>query len=105
MEPSKNDWKLFNDKISDWQEAYMEKVIVEYTVLLNENLPASAKFWEMERRIKKDKKKPGIRLELRKQEMVSDLLSLINDGVITMDDLEDFSQPLKDQIKFLKEKR
>ena len=28
MEVSKSEWKLFQSKISVWQEAYMEKLII-----------------------------------------------------------------------------
>ena len=27
MEPTKKDWKLYRERIGDWQEAYMEKVL------------------------------------------------------------------------------
>jgi len=33
-----------------------------------------------------------------------DIIDLINDGVITMDDLSDFSHELKDEIKSLQER-
>jgi hypothetical protein len=101
MEPSKRDWKLFREIISTWQETYMEKLVTEYTVLLNDDLPASSKFWELEKRIKQDKKKPGVILNLRKQDMVFDIIRLINDRAITMDDLELFSDELKDHVKIL----
>lgn len=60
MEPTKKDWKLFRDKISVWQEAYIEKIDKEYILLLSGDLPASTKFWELEKRLKIDKKKPGV---------------------------------------------
>ena len=27
MEPTKKDWKLYRERIGDWQEAYMEKLV------------------------------------------------------------------------------
>jgi hypothetical protein len=102
MVPSKKDWKLFRDKIATWQESYMEKLVKEYILLLNDDLPASSKFWELEQRIKQDKKKPGVMLNLNKQQMVFDIISLINDGVITMDDLQEFSDELRDIVNKLK---
>jgi|SRR6056297_207370 len=104
MKPSKKDWKLFRMKISDWQESYMEKLVVEYIDFLKCDKPASTKFWELEKRIKQDKKKPGVILELRKNYMLFDIIDLINVGVITVDDLSDFSHELKDEIKFLQER-
>ena len=32
---SEKDWKLFRNKIADWQEAYMEKLNREYIELLS----------------------------------------------------------------------
>ena len=103
MEPSKKDWKLFRDKIGTWQERYMEKLVMEYSVLLNDNLPASSKFWELEQRIRQDKKKPGVIINLNKRQMILDMIHLINDGAITMDDLQDFSEELKNDVKFFLE--
>ena len=104
MIPSKKDWKLYRDKIASWQESYMEKLLKEYTVLLNDNLPASSKFWALEQRIKIDKRKPGVMINLRKQQMLFDISRLLNDGAITMDDLLDFSDELRDEVKFLQER-
>ncbi|MFQ7042662.1 MAG: hypothetical protein ACLRSR_07515 [[Ruminococcus] lactaris] len=44
MEPTKKDWKLYRERIGDWQEAYMEKLVQKYVEYLQENLPASDKF-------------------------------------------------------------
>ena len=64
MEISKKDWKLFREKLSDWQERYMEGLVKEYVNFLNDDTkPASEKFWEMEKRIKEDKvNKENVRL-------------------------------------------
>ena len=92
MEVSKSEWKLFRSKIAVWQEAYMDKLNKEYIELLNGDGNPSHKFWRLYERIKKDKKKPGVCLEMRMQDMVLDLARLINDGVISYADLEGFSE-------------
>lgn len=99
MEPSKKDWKLFRDKIGSWQESYMEKLVKEYVNFLNSDLPASIKFWDLEKKIKQDKKNPGVILELSKRDMLFDMIRLINDGVITMDDLSEFTDELRENVK------
>ncbi|MDK2807341.1 MAG: hypothetical protein PWP24_70 [Clostridiales bacterium] len=104
MEPSKRDWKLFRDKIGEWQEAYMEKLIANYIEYLNSDVLASTKFWEMEARIKRDKKSPGVCIELRKGDMLFDIVRLLKDGVISFDDLEEFSEELKEYIEFLQKR-
>ena len=73
----------------------------EYIDMLNGNGNASDKFWELEERIKKDKKHPGVMLELSKGNMIFDIVALINSGVITTADLEGFSDELRESIDFL----
>jgi hypothetical protein len=104
MEPTKKDWKLFRDKIGVWQETYIEKLDKEYRVLLSGDLPASTKFWKLEKRLKIDKKKPGVCIELSKSNMIFDMVSLINDGVISLENLNEFSDELKESVKFLLER-
>lgn len=99
MEIIKRDWQLFRAKLPEWQEAYMKKLIEEYASLLNEEKPASEKFWELEARIKKDKNKPGVIIEMRKSEMVYGIIELLNDHVICFDDINDFSDELKTTVK------
>ena len=101
MEVSKSDWKLFRARIGDWQEAYMERLVKEYMDLLDGAENASDKFWKLEERIKKDKKHPGVMLELSKGNMIFDIVALINSDVIITADLADFSDELKESVDFL----
>ena len=55
----------------------------------------------MEKRIKRDKKKPGVCIELEKSEMIYDIIMLIRDKAISMDDLKDFSDDLKNEVEFI----
>lgn len=101
MEISKKDWKLYREKVPQWQEAYMERLIESYIKYLKSEKPASTKFWELEKKIKRDRKNPGVLIELRKQDMPFDLVRLINEEVITVDDLDEFSDDLKEAVQFL----
>ena len=101
MEVSKSDWKLFRERVVDWQEAYMERLVKEYMDLLDGAENASDKLWKLEERIKKDKKHPGVMLELSKGNMIFDIVALINSGVITNADLEGFSDELRKSVDFL----
>ena len=98
MEVSKSDWKLFRERVVDWQEAYMERLVKEYMDLLDGAENASDKLWKLEERIKKDKKHPGVMLELSKENMIFDIVALINRDVITVVDLKDFSDELKESV-------
>ncbi len=60
------DWKLFRSKIAIWQESYMEKLNQEYIELLSADSHASKKFWQLEKRIKNDKKHAGVQAEIIK---------------------------------------
>ncbi len=104
MEYSKDDWKLYRNRIAVWQENYMERLIKEYIVLLNGEENASDKFWQLEERIKEDRKHPGVIIEVKKSNMVSDIAMLVNLGVIKMDDLEGFSNDLIEQVQFILKK-
>ena len=94
IEISKQDWKLFQEKVPVWQEKYMERLVGEYIEFLGSDKPASCKFWELEKKIKEDKKNPGVQLELRKSEAVWDIVMMLRDEVITRDDLAGFSVEL-----------
>ena len=100
MDISKMDWKLFREKLSDWQENYMEGLVKEYANFLNDDKkPASEKFWELEKRIKEDKRHPGVVMELKKSEIIWDIVRLIRLKVITYNDLSDFSDELQNEVK------
>ena len=101
MEVSKSDWKLFRECVVDWQEAYMERLVKEYMDLLEGAENASDKFWKLEERIKKDKKHPGVMLELSKGNMIFDIVALVKSDVIITADLADFSDELKESVDFL----
>ena len=95
---TKADWKLFRERIGDWQEAHMEKLNKEYVELLSGNGPASKKFWNLKERIDKDRRTPGVQLTLEKSELDWDLVRLMKDGVITAEDLKGFSEELKKYV-------
>ena len=98
---TKADWKLFITKVPEWQESYMEKFIKEYVSMLTSDKDASDKFWELDKRIKKDKKNPGVQMQLEKGDAIFDIVNMINLGVITKDNLADFSDDLKESVQYL----
>ena len=100
MDISKKDWKLFRERLLGWQENYMEGLVKEYANFLNDDKkPASEKFWELEKRIKEDKHHPGVVMELKKSEVIWDMVCLIRLKVITYNDLLDFSDKLQNEVK------
>ena len=101
MEISKKDWKLFREKAPQWQEAFMARLNREYIELLSGDGSASEKFWALEERIKRDRRLPGVMMEMSRSEMLWNLAALLRDGAITMEDLSDFSDDVKDALAFL----
>lgn len=101
MEISKRDWKLFRDKIACWQENYMDRLNQEYIALLSGAADPSEKFWALDKRIRKDKKKPGVMLEMEKSNAIFDIAMLVHDKVIGFEDLTEFSDGLQDAVKLI----
>jgi hypothetical protein len=101
VEISKCDWKLFRERLPEWQEHYMERLTGEYIALLSSPGNTSDHFWELEKRIKKDKKNPGVLLEVRKSEALWDIASFVGRGIITMDELEGFSDDLIEAVQLI----
>ena len=60
---------------------------------------ASEKFCKLEKRIKEDKKDCGVQCEKSRSNQLYIMLELLNEGAITMDDLKDFSDELKEMMK------
>ena len=98
---TESDWKLFRKRIRDWQEAYIAKLNRGYIEILNSDKPASEKFGEIEKRIRKDKNNAGVMLEMRRSDFISNILELLREKVIIIDDLEEFSDELKQTVKLL----
>ena len=101
MVVSKSDWKLFRGKIGQWQEDYMERLNKKYIKMLSSDEPASVKFWRLDEWIRKDKRKPGVQMDLEKSEVAWDLARLIKDKVITEEDLSDFSIDMQEWVQYL----
>ena len=98
------DWKLFKKKLGDWQEAYMDKLIEEYKDILNSDTSSSDKYWTLRKKIYNDYKSPSVLArDVSRSNMFIILLGLLRDEAITMDDLDEFSDELKEDIaQFMK---
>lgn len=79
----------------------MERLVEKYIKFLSSDKAASEKFWELEKKIRKDKKNPGVLIELRKSDVPWDLAALINTKVIKFEDIGEFSEDLQDAVKLI----
>ena len=86
------------------QEAYMDKLIEEYKDILNSDTSSSDKYWALRKKIYEDYKSPGVLArDVSRSNMFIILLGLLRDEAITMDDLDEFSDELKEDIaQFMK---
>lgn len=98
---NEQDWKLFRAKLPGWQEAYITKLNQEYIQILSHEGSAADAFWELEKRIRRDKNRVGVIAEMRRSMMWSNLIDLLRDKVITLDDLDGFSDDLVEKLRFL----
>jgi hypothetical protein len=56
----------------------------------------SEKFWRLDKKIKEDRKKTGVQLEMSRSKLIYNIISLINEGAISFEDLEEFGDELKE---------
>ena len=99
---NEKDWKLFRSRLPGWQETYMERIIEEYRKLLGSEEQASEKFWTVDERIKRDKRNPGVLLhDVKRSNMDIHLLQLLRYKVIRLEDLDGFSEELRDKLSWI----
>ena len=96
---TEQDWKLFRSRIARWQEAYMERLVAEYTALLTGEGRASDKFWELEKRLRGDREKAGVCVDMRRSKLVWNLIELMQEGAIASEDLEGFSERVRQTVE------
>ena len=99
MNISEKDWKLFRKKVPQWQEAYMDRLAREYIAILSGNENSSEKFWNLYDRINADVNCVGVQIRMSRSRMIQNIISLINEGAITLDDLSDFSDELRENVQ------
>ena len=102
IEFSKQDWVLFKEKVPVWQENNMAGLIQSYVQLLqDEKMDASDRFWELEKRINKDRRTPGVVIELHKESMLWDLARFVSDGLVSEEELAEFSEDVQDAVSLI----
>ncbi|MBQ2030893.1 MAG: multidrug transporter, partial [Lachnospiraceae bacterium] len=70
----------------------------KYIEMLSYPGNSSDHFLEHEKRIRNDKKQPGVMVEMNKSEAIWDIAIFIKKKVITLKDLEGFSEDLIDSV-------
>lgn len=102
-EISEKDWKLFREKLPTWQDTYIDKLNQEYIEILSSSDNPADKFWKLEKRINTDKHRIGVACDMRRSKMIENIITLIEEGVIGIDDLLDFSDHLVSTVQLILE--
>ena len=93
---AERDWKLFRELLPKWQERYMEKLIGQYIEILNSSSAASDRFWALEKHVNRNKLCSGVIVnDIRCSTMHREIANLLIDSVITLDDLDGFTEDIK----------
>lgn len=92
------DWKLFRRRIGEWQEACMKRLDQQYVEMLTSDQLPSERFWAVWDRIQKDTELLGVSCDMRRSQLVQNLTTLILEGTIGPDDLEGFSDRLREHV-------
>ena len=100
---TERDWKLFRERIAGWQEAYMERLIGDYVAILTSGGNPSDRFWALERRVNADRNAAGVIVEMKRSRLTSNLAQLLREGAITEDDLDGFSDSLRETLSYVRD--
>lgn len=98
------DWKLFRQRLPEWQEAYIQKLNREYIAILSREGSAAENFWEVQKRIREDKRSVGVIADMRKSMFWINMIRLLRQEVITLDDLDGFSEELVGKLRMIFER-
>ena len=100
---SKRDWLLFRNKLAGWQEAYIGRLNKEYIELLRGDGSEADKLWELCKRIREARRCAGVQISMRGSDPLPIICRMINEGVITLGDLDEFSDELREEVATISE--
>ena len=79
----------------------MESLLKKYVALLAGFGAASDKFWALEKRVNADKHQASVIVRMSQPNTYLNIINLLSAGVITLDDLDGFSDDLRAKIAFV----
>jgi hypothetical protein len=103
--PKESDWKQFRKLVPGLRERYLEKVNQQVAALLAdaERTPTE-RFWDVQERIEKEE---GVLRacfdDHRRSKMIFAMAAMQSRGVLNDNDLEGFSEELRERMQVLKE--
>lgn len=100
-DPAKADWTLFQSLLPQWQERFMSRLCDKYAAVLTGPYRGSEAFWEVKRLIRQDVKRIGAMAGSAQSEVASIFADLLREQVITVEDIADFSDEVKEMVEYL----
>ena len=98
---TKEDWSLFQTLLPQWQERFMSRLCDKYAAVLTGPYRGSEAFWEVKRLIRQDVKRIGAMAGCEQSEVASIFADLLREQVITVEDIADFSDEVKEMVEYL----
>lgn len=98
---TKEDWSLFQTLLPQWQERFMSRLCDKYAAVLTGPYRGSEAFWEVKRLIRQDVKRIGAMAGSEQSEVASIFADLLREQVITVEDIADFSDEVKEMVEYL----
>ncbi len=80
------------------REAYIGRLNREYVELLSSDGSEAEKFWKLYKRMRRDKCCTGVQVQIRCSELLTALCRMVNEGAISYEDLDDFSDELCEAV-------
>jgi hypothetical protein len=98
--PLESDWKMFRKRVPEWRERYLAEQNREIIgILSEEGKTPTERFWDAEERMKKETRILFDCLDGHsRSKMEGYLLLMRRHGLIREDDLEEFSEALRERI-------
>ncbi len=93
------DWKVFKKKVPQWEQAILDRLNQEYIQLLTGPDTPADKFWELRHRINEDIYRPGVFMDMSRSKVESQVGDLLRVGAITLEDLDGFSEELRERLE------
>lgn len=103
MKPKESDWKTFRAMVPDLRERYLKKKNIEIVAnLTDKNLTPTEQFWNARKIIEEERKILENCLDGHTRSKLSVFMFLMyKNGMLSDDDLKNFSQGLRNNIKDL----
>lgn len=101
FQPRESDWKIFRKRVPEWRERYLEKRNRELAGLLaNPSKTPTEQVWEAEKRIDEEARLLVDLLDGHsRSKMFWYLVRMFGQGFIGHDDLEEFSDELRERVR------